>query len=120
MEKILTDENFDKEINAPDKLVLVDFFAAWCEPCSILAPILEKVADSFKDKIILMKANLDNVPITAQKFGVEKIPTIILFKNGKPINGFVGLLPENSIKEWLENIIKDNLPSPKASDGQSK
>jgi thioredoxin len=104
----LTDENFEKEINGQDKLVLVDFFATWCEPCSMLAPVLEKVADEFKEKIILMKANLDNVPKAAQKFSVEKIPTVILFKNGKPINGFVGLVPEKSIKEWLENIIKDN------------
>jgi thioredoxin len=104
----LTDENFEKEINAADKFVLVDFFATWCEPCSMLAPVLEKLAGEFKEKIVLMKANLDNNQATAQKFSVEKIPTVILFKNGKPINGFVGLVPEKSIKEWLENIIKDN------------
>lgn len=107
MEDILTDANFEKETNVPDKFVLVDFFATWCGPCQVLGPILEKVAEQFKDKIILMKANLDDVPITAQKFGVEKIPTVILFKNGKPINGFVGLVPENSIKEWLENIFNN-------------
>jgi len=106
MENNLTDENFDKEINATDKFVLVDFFATWCEPCSILAPTLEKVAKGFEDKVVLMKANLDNVPMAAQKFGVEKIPTVVLLKNGKPINGFVGLVPENSIREWLENAIK--------------
>ena len=114
METILTDENFDKEIIAQGApagpngypLVLVDFFADWCEPCAVLGPILEKAAEHFKEKIILLKANLDNTPMTAQKFGVEKIPTVMLFKNGKPINGFVGLMPENAIKEWLENIIK--------------
>jgi thioredoxin 1 len=108
MENILTDENFDKEINNTDKLVLVDFFATWCEPCSILAPILEKAAEQFKDKIILMKANLDDNPATAQKFKVEKIPTVVLFKNGRPISGFVGLNSESSIKTWLENILKEN------------
>jgi thioredoxin 1 len=102
----LTDENFEKEINSADKLVLVDFFATWCEPCSMLAPILEKVAEQFKEKIVLVKANLDNIPLAAQKFEVEKIPTVILFKNGKPISGFVGLAPENAIKQWLENILK--------------
>jgi len=106
METILNDENFEKEVNSTDKFVLVDFFATWCEPCSMLAPILEKIAGQFKDKVILMKANLDNVPVSAQKFGVEKIPTVALLKNGKQINGFVGLAPENAIKEWLENIIK--------------
>ena len=108
MEKNLTDANFDKEVNSTDKLVLVDFFATWCEPCSVLAPIIERVAEQFKDKVVLMKANLDNIPLTAQKFGVDRIPTVVLLKNGKSINGFVGLLSEKSIKEWLENILKDN------------
>lgn len=108
MENTLTDANFEKETNISDKLVLIDFFATWCEPCQVLGPILEKIAEQFKDKIVLMKANLDDVPTTAQKFGVEKIPTVVLIKNGEPINGFVGLVPENSIKEWLENILKDN------------
>lgn len=103
MTTILTDENFEKEIAGTNKLVLVDFFATWCEPCSMLAPILEKVADELKEKIVLMKANLDQVPIAAGKFGVEKIPTVILFKNGKAISGFVGLAPEANIKEWIKN-----------------
>ncbi len=106
MEKILNDENFEKEIATSDKFIMVDFFATWCEPCSILAPILEKIAEEFKEKIVLMKANIDDSPLTAQKFGVEKIPTVMLFKNGKPVSGFVGLVPENSIKEWLENILE--------------
>ena len=106
METILKDENFEKEINGPqDKFVLVDFFAVWCEPCSALAPILEKVAEQFKDKVVLMKANLDDTPFNARKFGVEKIPTVVLFKNGKPVSGFVGLVPERAVKEWLENIV---------------
>lgn len=106
-EIILKDESLEKEIGSTDKFALVDFFATWCEPCTILGPILEKVAEQFKEKVVLMKANLDDVPQAAQKFGVEKIPTIVLFKNGKPINGFVGLMPENTIKEWLENAIKE-------------
>ena len=105
MEKFLTDENFEKEVNAADKLVLVDFFATWCEPCTILGPILEKVAGRFKEKVIFMKANLDNVPLAAQKFGVDHIPAVFLLKNGKPINGFTGLIPEKAINEWLENIL---------------
>jgi thioredoxin 1 len=106
MEIILTDENFDKEVNATDKFVLVDFFAVWCEPCQVLGPIIERVAEQFKDKVVLMKANLDNNPLAAQKFRVERIPTVVLFKNGEPINGFVGLIPEKAIKEWLENLLK--------------
>jgi len=102
----LTDENFEKEVNGQDKLVLVDFFATWCEPCTILGPILEKVAEHFKKEIVLMKANVDGAQLAAQKFGVESIPAVFLLKNGKPINGFVGAMPEKAIKDWLENILK--------------
>jgi thioredoxin len=98
----INDSNFEKEVTSQEKFVLVDFFATWCEPCSMLAPVLEKVAEDLKDKIILLKANLDDVPQTAGKFGVEKIPTVILLKNGKPVSGFVGLAPEQAIKDWLK------------------
>jgi thioredoxin len=108
MTKLLNDENFEKEVAGTDKLVLVDFFATWCEPCSMLAPILEKIANELKDELVLMKANLDDTPKMAGKFGVEKIPTVILFKNGKPISGFVGLAPEESIKEWIKNDSKQD------------
>jgi len=103
---ILTDENFEKEITKTEKPVLVDFFATWCEPCSILAPILEKVAEEFKDKIILLKANLDDIPLTAQKFKIDRIPTVALFKNGKSVGGFVGLRTEADIKKWLNHETK--------------
>ena len=105
---ILTDENFEKEIISTNKLILVDFFATWCEPCSVLGPILEKLSEHFKEKIIFIKTDVNDIPMTAQKFGVERIPTVILFKNGKPIGNFVGLVPENAIKEWLENTIATN------------
>ncbi len=103
----ITDDNFDEEIKSQDKFVLVDFFATWCGPCAMLGPMLEKIAEHFKEKIILIKIDVDNFPKTSQKFSVEKIPTVILFENGKPINGFVGLLPEKTIKEWLENTLKE-------------
>lgn len=101
----ITDENFDTEVNIKDKFVLVDFFATWCEPCTVLGPILERVVENFKDKIVLIKANVDEFPATSQKFQVDRIPMVVLFKDGKQINSFTGLIPEKSIKEWLENII---------------
>ncbi len=104
----VTDENFEKEINTADKLVLVDFFAVWCGPCQVLGPILEKVGEQFKDKVVVLKANVDNTPINAQKYGVDKIPSISIFKNGKPVDGFVGLMPENEIIKWLESVIEKN------------
>jgi len=106
MQKTLTDENFDEKIKAEDKFVLVDFFATWCGPCSVLGPILERVGEHFKEKVVLVKINVDDFPKTSQKFGIEQIPSVFLFKNGKPVNSFVGLIPEKSIKDWIENILK--------------
>jgi thioredoxin 1 len=106
MNIIATDEQFEKEVIGTDKFVLVDFFATWCGPCQVLGPILENLSKQFEGRIIFAKADVDNIPLTSQKFGVEKIPTVTLFKAGKPINTFVGLVPENKIKEWLENLLK--------------
>ena len=109
MEKILTDDNFEEEIQNADKLILVDFFAVWCNPCFMLAPFLDKAVDEFKERITLMKVDIDANPLIAQKFGIEQIPTVILFKNGKPISGFVGLRSEADIKNMIENVIKEEL-----------
>ncbi len=122
---VLTDENFEKEIQSINKFILVDFFAVWCSPCSVLTPILEKIAEDLKEKIILIKVDLDNIPLIAQKFGIDRIPTVVLFKKGKPISGFVGLKIEGDIKEWLENTMKENEisavnPLPSADDTSKK
>lgn len=106
--QILTDENFEKEVNSADKLILVDFFAVWCEPCSMLAPILEKISKDFSDKVIFAKVNVDNAPMASQKFGIDSIPHVILFKNGKKVSDFTGLIPEPAIRKWLENAIIEN------------
>ena len=108
MSLILTDENFEKEVKGTDKLVLVDFFATWCEPCTMLAPILEKVAEELKEKLVLMKVNVDDTPKISGNLGIEKIPTVVLFKNGNPISGFVGMAPEASIKEWITTAEKES------------
>ncbi len=103
----LTDENFEKEIQSAGKPVLVDFFATWCEPCAMLAPILEKVEQDLNGQVVLLKANLDEIPLTAQKFGIDRIPTVVLFQGGKPVNGFVGMRSEKDIKSWLEEILNE-------------
>lgn len=104
----LTDQNFEKEIESAEKPVLVDFWIFWCVPCFIIAPILEKLAKEYEGKIILAKANLDTVPIAGQKYGVDKIPTVILFNKGKPVSALVGAKPEPEIREWLESSLADN------------
>jgi thioredoxin len=105
---ILTDENFEKEIKRTDKMVLVDFFATWCEPCALLSPILEKLEKDFEDKLVLLKADVDNTPQSSQKFKVDRIPMIVLFKNGLPVSTFTGFQPEPVLRGWLEKLINDN------------
>ena len=102
----LTDENFEREISSLREPVLVDFWASWCSPCLVLGPILEKLVNEYREKLILAKVNLDTAPLAAQKYGIEQIPTIILFKEGKPISGFVGVRPEPQIREWLEENLR--------------
>lgn len=103
----LTDQDFEEKIRKAEKPVLVDFYADWCPPCSILTPILEKLEKEYEEKVIFAKINVDNSPITAQKFGINPIPVVILFKLGKPVGEFVGLRPELVVKEWLESLLKN-------------
>lgn len=107
----LTDQNFEKEVINNSKLVLVDFYTIWCPPCKVLAPILEKLSQEFKEKIIFTKINIDSNPVVSKQFGIESIPTVALFKNGESLDGFVGAIPEPTIREWLEknlNLLKNN------------
>jgi len=104
-EIVLTDQNFDEEVEKAKKPVLVDFWTTWCGPCNILSPILEKLTKEYEDKIILAKVNLDQAPNVGQKFGVDRIPTVVLFRNNEPVNGFIGTRPEQVIREWLEKAL---------------
>ena len=103
---ILTDENFEKEVLNSPKPILVDFYAVWCPPCSVLTPILEKLETEYEGKVLFRRVNVDESPITSQRFGVNPIPTVILFKAGKPAGEFIGLRPGPVIKEWLESLLK--------------
>jgi len=104
----LTDENFEKEIQIAEKPMVVDFWAEGCGPCFVLGPILEKVANEFEGKFILAKVNLAEARNVAQKYGIERIPMIVLFKNGKPVSGFVGVRPEPVVRELLDKMLKEN------------
>jgi len=102
----LTDENFEKEICNAKKPVLVDFWMESCGPCYILSPILEKLGNDFGEQIVLAKVNLNETPLASQKYQIKATPTVILFKEGKPISGFVGLRSEEEIRKWLEETLK--------------
>lgn len=100
-----TDGNFENEVLKSDKPVLVDFWAPWCGPCKAIGPIMEEIAERFKDSVKIMKLNVDDNQKSAQNYGVRSIPTIILFKDGKVLDTIVGLVS----KERLESFVKKAL-----------
>ena len=105
MVKKLNDQNFEKEVLKSDKLVLVDFWAPWCGPCRIMGPIIEELAQEIGDKVIVGKLNVDENPITAQKYGIMSIPTLIIFKGGIIVDQIIGVQAKEIIKERVEKLI---------------
>ncbi len=102
-----TDKTFMKDVIEESKTrpVLVDFWAPWCGPCKTLTPVLEKVVKAAKGKVKLVKMNIDEHPQVSQQLGIQSIPTVFAFKNGQPVDGFMGALPENQILAFIERLI---------------
>lgn len=98
--KHLTDSEFKAAVASGT--TLVDFWAPWCGPCKVIAPILDELASEFAGKVTVAKINVDEEPETAQAFGIMSIPTMILFKDGKPAGKLVGAMPKAQIKTFLE------------------
>lgn len=101
-EIILTKDNFESEVLNSDIPVLVDFWATWCGPCMMLAPVIEEIAEEFDGKIKVGKVNVDEQNELAMQYRVASIPTLLLFKNGQLVNTSVGFMPKNSIIEKFE------------------
>ena len=99
----VTDQDFqEKVIEKSEEIpIVVDFWAAWCMPCLMLSPALEKFAEEYKGKFTLVKVNVEQAPETSRKYAVMSIPSVKMFKNGEITDEFVGAIPESNIKEWL-------------------
>lgn len=102
MEIELYNDNFESEVINSDIPVLVDFWATWCQPCRMLAPIIEEIADEYDGKISVGKVNVDEASDLAVKYGVMSIPTVIAFKNGVEINRSVGLTTKENLLDLLK------------------
>ncbi|MEW4411642.1 thioredoxin [Clostridium sp. AN503] len=102
MEKKFTTQNFDAEVLQSDKTVLVDFYADWCGPCKMMAPVVEALAVELADTAVIGKLNVDENEEIAMKYGVMSIPTLIVFKNGKAVNKKVGVQSKEAIVSMIE------------------
>lgn len=97
-----TDQNFADSVLKSDKPVMVDFWATWCGPCVMAGPVVDELADEYKDKVVVGKLDVDANQATAQQYGVQSIPTVILFKDGKEVARKVGFAG----KPMYENLLK--------------
>ena len=97
----LSSQEFEEVINNSSKTILVDFFATWCGPCKMLAPVLEQVKDEVGDNVEIYKVDIDECMDIAKQFGIMSVPTMIIFKDGKEVDRLVGLRPKASILNAL-------------------
>ena len=103
MEYQFTDQNFESQVLKSELPVLVDFWAAWCGPCQMMAPIIEEIAKEQEEKIKVGKMNVDENPQTAEKYGIMSIPTLILFRGGEAVKTITGFRSKEDILKEISN-----------------
>ena len=99
----LTDDSFESDVIKASGLVLVDFWAEWCGPCKMIAPLLNDIAEEYADTVTVGKLNIDDNAATPPKYGIRGIPTLLLFKEGNIVDTKVGALSKTQLKEFLDN-----------------
>ncbi len=99
----LTDENFEDLVLKSDRPVLVDFWATWCGPCIMMAPVIDQLASDYDGKAVIAKLDVDANPVTAAQFNVRSIPTMLVFKDGKVVDKAVGAMPKGTLVQKLDS-----------------
>lgn len=102
--EIFTSENFEQVVLGASVPVIVDFFATWCGPCKMMAPVLEKLAEEYQGKVLIGKIDVEENMDIAMRYRVMNVPTLIVFKDGKILNTMVGLQNGNTLKSMIENL----------------
>jgi thioredoxin len=97
----VTEESFDQEVLSSEKPVIVDFWAEWCQPCHMVAPVLDKIVEERNGEVRLVKINIDEQPALAQRYGIASIPTMMLFKDGEPSAAALGAQPKGALEKQL-------------------
>lgn len=101
----ITDGNFEQEVIESGLPVLIDFWAVWCGPCRMVAPIVQEIATEYADKVKVGKLDVDNNPETAMKYGIRSIPTLLIFKGGEVVDRIVGAVPKQAITQKLMPLV---------------
>jgi thioredoxin 1 len=104
MAQVVTDQDFEAEILQSNIPVMVDFFAEWCGPCKMIAPMVDELATEYEGKVKIVKINVDDSPGSAQKFGVMSIPTLVFVKGGEEVDRVTGALPKDTLAEKLDGL----------------
>ena len=99
------DLDFKADVLESDKFVLVDFWAEWCGPCKAIAPSLEEISEEMKDKLKVVKVNVDENPTVSQSYSIRSIPALMIFKNGEKVSEKMGALPKSALLEWVNETL---------------